>query len=112
MGGMEPIGSDRAPWERQRGESAKAYTAFRRFRDLGPSRSLAGCRSIERRCSYRWRWAPRAAAWDDEAWRRLDALALAAVAEPEPAVAVVDDADVLDLDGALASIARGLRESA
>jgi hypothetical protein len=55
-----------------RGESAKAYTAFRRFRDLGPSRSLAGVRAIERRWSWRWRWSQRAAAWDMACWRRRD----------------------------------------
>jgi hypothetical protein len=29
------------PWERQRNETAKAYAAFRLFRDLGPARSFA-----------------------------------------------------------------------
>jgi len=60
------------PWERRSGESGKAYEAFRRFRDAGPGRLLAGARPIERRWSARWRWAERAAAWDDECWRRDD----------------------------------------
>lgn len=70
---------ERPPWERIRGESAKAYEAFRRFRDAGSRRSLAGCRSIERRWSWRWRWAERAGEWDAERWRRADELLLAAV---------------------------------
>jgi hypothetical protein len=61
---------ERPAWERMRGESAKAYESFRRFRDGGPHRTLAGCRSIERRWSWRWRWAERAGAWDSELWRR------------------------------------------
>ena len=68
------------PWEREFGESAKAYAAFRRFRDLGVTRSLSGCRSIERRWSWRWRWAERAGAWDAEVFRRKDEALLAAVA--------------------------------
>src|SRR5215211_5939586 len=75
--------SERPPWERIRGESTKAYESFRRFRDAGPHRSLAGCRSIERRWSWRWRWAERAGEWDAERWRRQDELLLAAgVDEP------------------------------
>jgi hypothetical protein len=73
--------SDVQPWERARGESGKAYAAFRRFRDLGPARSLVGARKIERRWSYTWRWAERAEAWDDELWRRYDAQLLEALVE-------------------------------
>lgn len=54
------------------GESGKAFLAFRAFRDLGPLRSLSGARPIERRWSYRWRWAERAGAWDTQLWRLAD----------------------------------------
>ena len=58
---MQPQPSETTPerptWARMRGESAKAYEAFRRYRDAGPHRSLLGCRSIERRWSWRWHWA-------------------------------------------------------
>ncbi len=87
---MDGVRTDAQPWERQRGESAKAYEAFRTFRDVGPHRSLLGCRSIERRWSYRWRWADRAAAWDVELYRVKDAALLAAVA---PAVALGEPVD-------------------
>jgi hypothetical protein len=69
------------PWDRERGESAKAYASFRRFRDEGPSRSLVGRRKIERRWSYRWRWFERAGSWDDVRWRREDEQLLAALVE-------------------------------
>ena len=80
---------ERPAWERMRRESAKAYEAFRRYRDGGPHRSLAGCRSIERRWSARWRWAERAGEWDCELWRRQDEATLAAAGGPRPAVEVV-----------------------
>ena len=73
--------ADRRSWERSSGESAIANEAFRRFRDLGPHRSLAGARSIERRWSWCCQWAVRAAAWDDVRWRRLDEAVLVAVCD-------------------------------
>lgn len=54
-------------------------------RDGGPHRSLAGCRSIERRWSARWRWAERAGEWDCELWRRADKATLAAAGGARPA---------------------------
>lgn len=61
------------PWERMKGETAKAVEKFRLYRDLGPSRSLAKVgRSLgisTTRCeelSVKWNWVARAAAWDDE----------------------------------------------
>jgi hypothetical protein len=83
-------------WDRQPGESAKAYLAFCRYRDLGPTRCLdqasrayhqqqqrgdadgvavavgghAGRKSrasgIIRAWAERWQWRARAAAWDQE----------------------------------------------
>jgi hypothetical protein len=54
------------------GESAKSYAAFRRFRDRGAERTLVGCRSVERRWSWKHSWRERAEAWDDEVARRHD----------------------------------------
>jgi hypothetical protein len=82
-------GGERAPWERLDSESAGAYIAFRRYRDLGPSRTV--------RASYgtppgrrvpghlqRWaahhRWQARALAWDDECYRTADRRHLDAIA--------------------------------
>jgi hypothetical protein len=94
--------TERPAWARMRGESAKAYEAFRRYRDAGPRRSLAGCRSIERRWSWRWHWAERAGEWDGELWRREDEATLAAAGGPRPALedvrpfAEFDDAEPWD----------------
>jgi hypothetical protein len=65
------------PYERQPGESTKAYAAFCIYRDLGPNRGLReACRQFygEGRAnlaqldtwSSRWNWVSRAKAWDDE----------------------------------------------
>ena len=75
-----------APWEQQPEETARAYTAFCVFRDLGPRRTLAAAAaayyqraadSLERQVD-KWssahRWVERAAAWD----RHLDAQGRAA----------------------------------
>jgi hypothetical protein len=78
-------------WERQEGESAKAFAAFECYRMLGPERTLQAAwerhyarpgrlrertrRGREeagqvvghvRRWYKRWRWLERAAAWDEE----------------------------------------------
>jgi hypothetical protein len=71
------------PWERQDGESARAYDLFRRYRDLPPrERSLARLvsdvggaakgrrRGDVERLSARHEWVRRAGAWDDELDRR------------------------------------------
>jgi hypothetical protein len=67
------------PYERQPGESAKAYAAFTAFRDLGPGRSVLKAYRQEtgkepaRQPSgtwigwaARWHWHDRAEAWDAE----------------------------------------------
>jgi hypothetical protein len=59
------------PWERQQGETAKAYEAFVIYRDMGLERSLAkvgrrlgiSTKYIER-LSKRWRWRERTRAFD------------------------------------------------
>lgn len=60
------------PWERQPGESARAYAAARAYFELGPPRSLRtvadiltkSTRHLER-LSSQWQWVERAAAYDD-----------------------------------------------
>jgi len=65
---------EKAPelWERQPGETTRAFAGFVAYRDLGPTRTqgdvpqLTG-ESLERvyKWSTHWRWAERASAWDD-----------------------------------------------
>lgn len=68
------------PWERQPGESPKAFQAFATYRDLGPGRTIdaayctaKGLPPGSRRAARRWftwsvqhRWVERVAAWDAE----------------------------------------------
>jgi hypothetical protein len=67
-------------WQRQPGESAKAYSAFSKYRDLAERRTMAkvaemsGCSSqnIER-WARRWAWTHRVAEYDlvqEEEWQR------------------------------------------
>lgn len=68
------------PWERQKGESQKAYEAFVVYRDLGAERSvtkvaqqLNKSRTLIGRWSSDWNWVERCRAYDnslDEAARR------------------------------------------
>ncbi|MCM1295982.1 MAG: hypothetical protein NC311_10610 [Muribaculaceae bacterium] len=53
-------------WERQKGESAKAFTAFCVYRNMGPERSVKGVQSEYKastsllyRWSSQWNWAER-----------------------------------------------------
>ena len=70
----KPIDWDNVePWERQKGETAKAFEGFRTYRDFGPKRSLtavsrvvAKSRAFMSRWSMRWNWVERATAWDME----------------------------------------------
>lgn len=62
---------DRQPWERQEGETSKAYHAFSVYRDLGHERSVVKVakelgksrRVIEVWC-LKHRWVERCSAWD------------------------------------------------
>ena len=71
------MNTPRDPWQRQPGESSKAYSRFCRYRDMGEGRSL---RSLKRMCdesgtpigfsqlarwSTKWQWQARAEAHDD-----------------------------------------------
>lgn len=59
------------PWERQPGESARAYEAARLYFEMGPGRSLVAVgqkvgksRGLIERWSARWSWRERAAGYD------------------------------------------------
>lgn len=76
------MSSEKEIWEREIGESAKAYYAFALYRDLGPKdRSMLKVAqlyankktliSLMKRWSRKWKWVERAQAYDDH----LDRLA-------------------------------------
>lgn len=77
----------RDPWDRRPGESARAYETFRRFRDVGPLRTLAAVvdesAGIRLATVQEWHkrndWRDRAAAWDDAVHRLEDARRLEAI---------------------------------
>lgn len=72
------MNDDTMPWERQPGESEKAFAAFEIYRDLGDERSI---RAVVQRCNKsasligRWsaayRWVDRAAAYDNDLQRQI-----------------------------------------
>jgi len=72
------------PWERQPGETPKAWEAFTVYRDLGPSRSLRAAGQqlgkstvVCEKWSARWDWVNRCREWD----RHTDGLRRAAQVE-------------------------------
>jgi hypothetical protein len=68
---------DREPWERQLGESSRAFAAFCMYRDMGPKRNLRGVARLYyehktrpnlgqiKMWSSKWGWVARVTAWDD-----------------------------------------------
>lgn len=61
------------PWERQKGESEKAYEAFAIYRDMGEKRTftavaekLQKSSSLIRRWKDRWEWVERVRAYDND----------------------------------------------
>lgn len=61
------------PWERQKGESEKAYEAFAAYRDLGAKRTtvavaekLQKSDTLIRRWKDRWDWKERVRAYDND----------------------------------------------
>jgi len=59
------------PWERQTGESSKAYEAFKVYLELGSDRSLQRASEVlsksvplMKRWGAQWNWVERARAWD------------------------------------------------
>jgi hypothetical protein len=108
--------NERRAWDRQHGETSRAYAAFRRYRDAGPLRTQAATamafdvhlRTVNR-WSARWDWQARAVAWDDEVHileyaRRLEAIrtlhdthqraARAALTKALAALAAIDAKDI------------------
>ena len=60
------------PWERQKGESEKAYEAFVAYRDMGEKRTLIAVAeklgksdTLIRRWKDRWEWKERVRAYDN-----------------------------------------------
>ncbi|WP_195985365.1 hypothetical protein [Clostridium sp. D33t1_170424_F3] len=72
-----------ALWERQPGESAKAYEAFASYRDFGAERSiqkvsqaLSKSLTLIKRWSSEWNWVERSRAWDNELAQQAKAAAV------------------------------------
>ena len=75
-------------WERQNGESGKAYEAFTVYRNMGAARTVSGVarqlhksRALVDRWKRQWDWAERARAYDRELERAAYEEALQAVRE-------------------------------
>ena len=71
------------PWDRQEGESEKAYEAFVIYRDMGSERSqtavskeLSKSRHLIGRWSSRWNWQDRVFAYDNELQKEAKAEAV------------------------------------
>lgn len=71
------------PWERQKGESEKAFEAFKIYRDMGEERSvsavgkrLAKSRNLMDRWKDRWNWKERVRAYDNELEKQAKAKAV------------------------------------
>lgn len=80
------VSDERLAWDRRSDETARAYDAFRRFRDAGPLRNLrqvADATATSIRSVARWsedhRWFERAVAWDDEVHATSDKARLEAI---------------------------------
>ena len=76
------------PWERMEGESAKAFEAFRIYRDMGPERNLRAVgerlgksRAIIERWSSSNQWVERVRAYDNDLERAAHQEALKSVRE-------------------------------
>ena len=77
---MEADGyDDIRPWDRQAGESSKAYEAFVTYRDEGFDRTLRSVgetlgksHAVLSRWSSAWDWVARAAAWDSMPGRKTE----------------------------------------
>ena len=73
------------PWERQKGESEKAYEAFAIYRDLGEKRTFAAVAerlrksdTLIRRWKEQWNWQERVRIYDNELEKEARAKAVKA----------------------------------
>ena len=71
------------PWERQKGESEKAFEAFKIYRDMGEERTITAVgkrlvksRNLIDRWKERWRWKERARSYDNELEKQAKAKAV------------------------------------
>lgn len=71
------------PWERQKGESEKAYEAFAVYRDMGEKRTFtAVAEKLQKSCTLirrwkdRWDWPERVRAYDNEIEKEVKAKAV------------------------------------
>ena len=71
------------PWERQKGESEKAFEAFAIYRDMGEKRTIvAVCKRLKKsrtlidRWKDRWEWQERVRAYDNDLEREARAKAI------------------------------------
>ena len=78
-----PRRSDTKPWERQEGESVKAFEAFTVYLEMGDERSirevaqrLAKSRTLIGRWSVTYQWVERVAAFDADVQRKAHAKAV------------------------------------
>ena len=78
-----PKRNDTKPWERQEGESVKAFEAFTVYLEMGDERSirevaqrLAKSRTLIGRWSVTYQWVERVAAFDAEVQRKAHAKAV------------------------------------
>lgn len=78
-----PKRSDTKPWERQEGESVKAYEAFHCYLNLGETRSqrlvseqLSKSRQLISRWSANYQWVERVAAYENDLQRQAHAEAV------------------------------------
>ena len=76
------------PWERMEGEGAKAFEAFRIYRDMGPERTitavgkqLSKSRNLIDRWKDRWNWVERVRAYDNDLERAAHQEAVKSVRE-------------------------------
>ena len=77
-----------SPWERQKGESEKAFAAFVIYRDLGEKRTITGvAQRLSRSRQWinewkdKWQWKERATLYDQEMQREARKAARETVAE-------------------------------
>lgn len=74
---MEP--DDRRPWDRQPGETSKAYQAFVTYRDMGGPRTLLKVgeelrksSGVINRWATQWHWSSRTELWDSMPGRKTE----------------------------------------